>query len=722
MRAGSSLEFLRGVLPEEGYKCWVSIKDKKVVQGFVKTFEELEHKLVEIDATGANAYFACASYKTPTKRLQTNVLGAKSFWLDIDAGEGKTYANAEIALNALHKFCREIGLPLPSIIRSGYGIHAWFITPQLITAADWTDRAKKLKALCKAYNFDADPSRTSDSASILRPPGTHNWKNNTSKLVIFDGFQENVPEDFLTNIEIPTIDEDVGLRSKNPISMKKGVKLGSRNHELARRAGQCFGKGMSYEDTYKACWKWNSRNEPPLDKKEFDRTLQSIYKKECSKSDFIKLGKPDQLTMARAVINKIGRENLLSTDVHVWYWRDSGVWKVIPDRELKQYVQRGLETAGCKITKGIVDSVADILKTEIFAKEHEWNCHKDTINFMNGELHWTGETWELRPHSRENYRTTQIPYEYDPNAKCPRFLQFLAEVFDGDSDCNEKAQLLAELIGYTLISDTRYEVFVILVGSGANGKSVLLDVIRVMVGRENVAAVQPSQFGHKHQRAHLHLKLANLVTEIAEGAELADAELKAITSGELTTAEEKFQDPFDFRPFCTCWFGTNHMPHTRDFSEALFRRARIIPFNRVFQYGIDADPDLKDKLTLEIPGIINFSLRTFSEVLKRGMFTEPVSSIELKKKWRIEADQAAQFVADACEWDATAKISSIDLYSAYQRWAVSNGIVRKLNHQNFTSRIERLGGIPYKGNAGTRMISGIRLKPIWVTDLGWDLV
>ena len=61
------------------------------------------------------------------------------------------------------------------------------------------------------------------------------------------------------------------------------------------------------------------------------------------------------------------------------------------------------------------------------------------------------------------------------------------------------------------------------------------------------------------------MKLANLVTEIAEGAVMADAELKAITSGELTTAEHKNKDPFDFQPFSTCWFGTNHMPHTRDF-------------------------------------------------------------------------------------------------------------------------------------------------------------
>jgi phage/plasmid-associated DNA primase len=131
---------------------------------------------------------------------------------------------------------------------------------------------------------------------------------------------------------------------------------------------------------------------------------------------------------------------------------------------------------------------------------------------------------------------------------------------------------------------------------------VLLSVLAALLGQHNVAAVQPSQFDNRFQRAHLHGKLANIVTEIAEGAELADAALKAIVSGELTTAEHKHKPPFDFQPFATCWFGTNHMPHSRDFSDALFRRAIVLTFNRKF-YGTDRDEGLKEKLFAELPGI-----------------------------------------------------------------------------------------------------------------------
>ncbi len=421
---------------------------------------------------------------------------------------------------------------------------------------------------------------------------------------------------------------------------------------------------------------------------------------------------PDHLLLAREVSAIVGKENLLSTFSHVWRWRDIGVWRTIAEREVKQLVQHALEKHLHDITRGRVDAVADVLKTEIFAPEHEWDRDRDAINFPNGELHWTGEAWELRPHCREHYRTTQIPHVYDPNAECPRFVTFLAEVFQGDLDGKEKATLIVELLGYTLVSHALLEKFVLLIGSGANGKSVLLDVIRVMVGTDNVAAVQPSQFGNRFQRAHLHLKLANLVTEIAEGAEIADAELKAITSGELTTAEHKFQPPFDFRPFCTCWFGTNHLPHTRDFSDALFRRAILIQFNRVFKEGKDADPHLKDKLATEMPGIINLALQAFGEVLKRNKFTEPESCMAAKLEWRKEADQVAQFAEDMCNITPGAEIASSELYQAYTQWAGDVGIVHKLNRKNFTTRIMRLGGQPCKGTAGKRLIAGISLKSI----------
>ncbi len=420
---------------------------------------------------------------------------------------------------------------------------------------------------------------------------------------------------------------------------------------------------------------------------------------------------PDHLEHAHEVIEKLGRDNILATATHIWQWLDNGVWNAISERALKQEVQKVLEQKNHKVFRSIVDSVADVLKTEIYAPEHEWNPKQDAVTVANGELHWNGKTWEMQPHCRNNFRTSLIPVAYDPHADCPLFKKFLGEIFEGDPDAQDKARVISELIGYSMVSHARFERFSLLVGSGANGKSVIMEVIRALVGRDNVSAVQPSQFGNKFQRAHLHLKLANLVTEIAEGGEIADAELKAITSGELTTAEHKGKDPFDFTPFCTCWFGTNHMPHTRDFSDALFRRALVIPFNNKFE-GTKADPNLKTKLLDELPGIMNIALQAFGEVLERGTFTEPQSCLDAKAEWRKEADQAAQFVEEKCVLIPNCEITSAALYEEYRQWADEVGISRKLNRKNFTLRLFRLGCKPGKTTAGKRMIKGIRI--------GWE--
>ncbi|MDY7001622.1 MAG: phage/plasmid primase, P4 family, partial [Thermodesulfobacteriota bacterium] len=351
------------------------------------------------------------------------------------------------------------------------------------------------------------------------------------------------------------------------------------------------------------------------------------------------------LSAAQGIVKDFGKENVLTASQFVWRWNGCGVWKRLDDREIKNQVHKTLEAES--VTKSAVESVLDLFKTETFAPEHEFDRAGRSINVKNGELHWTGKIWELRPHDREHFRTVQLPVTYNPKAKAPRFNKFLNEIFAHDPDINEKIQIVHEAIGYSLLPSCEYEKFLLLIGPGANGKSVLMAVIEALVGRESVCAVQPSQFENKFQRAHLYGKLVNLVTEIAEGHEIADAQLKAITSGELTTAEHKHKPPFNFHPFCTCWFGTNHMPHTRDFSDALFRRAIIVTFNRVFAEK-EQDPHLKTKLQKELPGILNLALEGLARLFKSGQFTLAESGEEAKAEWRLNCDQVAQFAEDEC--------------------------------------------------------------------------
>jgi putative DNA primase/helicase len=418
---------------------------------------------------------------------------------------------------------------------------------------------------------------------------------------------------------------------------------------------------------------------------------------------------PDHLDLARMTLDGIGRDNVICTDAFVWRWQDRGVWKQQDDRAIKQAVQSRLDGEHMiDVMANLVNGVTDVLKSDIYRPEHEFNRgNPETVNCLNGELaldEFVG--WHLEPHCRENYRTTQIPVAYDPLADAPLFRAFLEQVFRDDPDMLDKIKCALELMGYTLMSHAQHELFVMLIGAGANGKSVLLAILEGLAGVKNVAGVQPANFDRSFQRAHLHQKLANIVTELKQGEVIADAELKAITSGEASTVEHKFKDPFVMRPFATCWFGTNHMPHTRDFSEALFRRATILKFNRTFAKQ-EQDPQLKGKLLAELPGILNMSLDAYALALTEG-FTSPASSEAAKQDWRLEADQVAQFVDDVCTRDLGAKATSADVFHAYRNWAGGNGIHKAMSKRGLRDRLTRLGFGADKDRAA-RYVTGLRL-------------
>ncbi len=411
----------------------------------------------------------------------------------------------------------------------------------------------------------------------------------------------------------------------------------------------------------------------------------------------------DDLDLAREVVKVIGADNVLAAQSFVWRWSETGVWRKCEGRTVRQWVQDTLSESE-EVKKSLVDSVTDLFTTEVFKPAHQFDIgNADVVNCLNGEITLFGEDIVLTPHKRENYRTTQIPVEFDQNATAPRFTQFLEEVFPNDK---EQQTALLEMMGYSLMAHCRYERFIILIGSGANGKSVLLRVLEALAGAESVAGVQPSQFGNKFQRAHLHNKLVNIVTEVEQGAVIDDAALKGIVSGEQATVEHKFKDPFQMTPFTTCWFGTNHMPHTRDFSDALFRRALILQFDQVFKPELgNCDPQLVPKLLAELSGILNMALMAYAKAVTNG-FTMPKRSQQAREDWRLEADQVAQFVEDDCITGDRHEIKAGVLYDHYKKWALDNGIHRTLSMKSFRDRLDRLGFGKRRDRNG-RYVTGI---------------
>lgn len=417
---------------------------------------------------------------------------------------------------------------------------------------------------------------------------------------------------------------------------------------------------------------------------------------------------PDELDVVKTILNSFGDENILHANSSTWVWSTNGVWEIWQDRLIKKLVQDNVDQLGLDVRATYINNLTDVLKTEITLPFHKFNVgNPETVNCLSGQLELQNGSWQLKEHWREDYRTTQIPVRYDPRAQAPLFLKFLNEIFLGDVDREQKIECVLQLIGYTLMSHARHEKFVMLIGNGANGKSVLLSIVEALCGHSNVAGVQPSKFDSAFQRAHLHNKLANIVTELNEGEKLSDAELKSITSGETVTVEHKYKDPFELNPYSTCWFGTNHMPTTTDFSEALFRRAIILTFNRTFTED-EQNPNLKDELKLELSGILNLALGAYTKVLKNG-FTIPESSKSANIEWKVETNPVAEFVINECSTVPSAVINFSDLYDAFTKWTQRNALPKSLSTKMFSRRLQRLGY--EKSHSGSvRTFKGLRLK------------
>lgn len=149
----------------------------------VYTVAEAVRRAQEISDAGKNAYFACAEYLTDDNRKGDNVSRVRALWLDIDCGadksaKGEGYSTKAEAHDAMVKLCEEAGLPMSSaLVNSGHGLHVYWVLGAEVLPEEWRAYSRLWKAMTAKYGFRADPARTADIASVMRVPGTMNWKD-----------------------------------------------------------------------------------------------------------------------------------------------------------------------------------------------------------------------------------------------------------------------------------------------------------------------------------------------------------------------------------------------------------------------------------------------------------------------------------------------------------------------------------------------------------------
>ena len=191
--------FLETVLGDEGTYCvWANrISDKRKVQKFYGDLDAVIHAAHNLDDEGYAAYFAMGTFNEAGSRDAANVKQLRAFFLDLDCGPTKDYADQSSAVKALRAFCKQLNLPRPTLVNSGRGVHVYWPLTAPVSRETWLPFAERLKALCRRHGLNADPVVTADAARVLRVPGTHNHKDDPATAVEIVG-SPGEPVEFVT--------------------------------------------------------------------------------------------------------------------------------------------------------------------------------------------------------------------------------------------------------------------------------------------------------------------------------------------------------------------------------------------------------------------------------------------------------------------------------------------------------------------------------------------
>jgi hypothetical protein len=181
------MNFLDHIQPGGGWTAIVGIRSGDVRQVLVSTREEAEEAIERYLHNQRDVYFGVAKYATENGRTKENVQSLKAFWLDIDCGEGKAainvttgkpggYIDQATGLAALRAFCEDVGLPAPTLVNSGRGLHVYWTLTEPVTRAQWEPVAARFRDVCHARDFYVD-DKVFEVARILRVPDTLNFKD-----------------------------------------------------------------------------------------------------------------------------------------------------------------------------------------------------------------------------------------------------------------------------------------------------------------------------------------------------------------------------------------------------------------------------------------------------------------------------------------------------------------------------------------------------------------
>ncbi|WP_237773038.1 DNA primase family protein, partial [Streptomyces luteocolor] len=307
----------------------------------------------------------------------------------------------------------------------------------------------------------------------------------------------------------------------------------------------------------------------------------------------------------------------------------------------------------------------------------------------------------------------------DPAMPTPRWKQFLADTFGGDTDMTAFVQRLA---GYSASADTGIHVLPFLHGAGQNGKSVLMDVLRQVLG--DYADTAPAGFlmagkqEHSEEMARLQGLRLVVASEVNQDAKFDEAKMKELTGGDTITARYMRQSFFSFEPTHHLWLMGNHQPQVKAGGDSFWRRLRLVPFLHKVAEDKKIE-NLADILVAEEgPGILAWIIRGAIDCFDGGL-RAPDAVMDATKVYAEEEDQLGRFLDECCliGGGEHVKLETKKLRAAYEAWCHAEG-EKPLSSSPFGREMKQRG-IVKKPSNGKHFYPNLALIALESDDDRW---
>lgn len=327
------------------------------------------------------------------------------------------------------------------------------------------------------------------------------------------------------------------------------------------------------------------------------------------------------------------------------------------------------------------------------ARYHEPTRKCTLINLQNGTFEFAEDQYQLREFDPADFLTFQLPFDYIPEAPCPQFESFLNKVLP-DNNCQA---ILQEFLG-SIFTSLNLEKCLMLLGNGANGKSVFFAIINALLGQNNVLNFSLSSFNQEYNRARLRDVILNYSSE--KGFDLSPDIFKTLVSGEPIHAREPYGSAFTIRNKVKFITNCNELPQHIESTDAYFRRLLIIPFEIKIP-DHEKDGALANKIIQnELPGVFNWLLEGLKRITSQGDFTKSERVAHVIKEFRSQSDSVELFLHEnGFIKSFSERVPLNDLFESYKKFCREDNY-KPEGKNRFSNLLERKGYEKTRTNVG----------------------